>query len=86
MLHQAFKRSEYLRDVPCFGIDPSYGHEDKDFEYVARQLKDELAPSLKRPRAPSTTSGACAKWLKKPTSSTASGEKSNISLHITFET
>ena len=48
MLHQAFKRSEYLHDVPCFGIDPSYGHEDKDFEYVARQLKDELVPFLEK--------------------------------------
>lgn len=38
MLHQAFKRTKYFRDVPCYGIDPSYGHERSDFEYVAEQL------------------------------------------------
>ncbi len=40
MLHQAFARSEYFSGLPTFAIDPSYGHEDKDFEYVAKQLKD----------------------------------------------
>lgn len=48
MLHQAFKRSDYLKDVPCFAFDPSYGHEDKDFEYVARQLRQEMVPFLER--------------------------------------
>ena len=40
MLHQAFARSDYFGDIPTYAIDPSYGHEDKDFEYVARQLKE----------------------------------------------
>ncbi len=39
MLHQAFARSEFLKGVPVYTIDPSYGHTDKDFEYVAKQLK-----------------------------------------------
>lgn len=40
MLHQAFARSEFLKGVPVYTIDPSYGHTDKDFEYVAKQLKE----------------------------------------------
>ena len=40
MLHQAFKTTEHLKDVPMFTIDPSYGHTDKDLEYVAKQLKE----------------------------------------------
>lgn len=48
MLHQAFKRSDYLKDVPCFAFDPSYGHDDKDFEYVAHQLRYEMVPFLEK--------------------------------------
>ncbi len=40
MLHQAFAESDYLKDVPVYTIDPSYGHEKEDFEYVAKQLKE----------------------------------------------
>lgn len=40
MLHQAFKTTEHLKDVPVFGIDPSYGHTRKDFEYVAKQYPE----------------------------------------------
>jgi benzoyl-CoA reductase/2-hydroxyglutaryl-CoA dehydratase subunit BcrC/BadD/HgdB len=40
MLHQAFSQLDHLKGVPSFQIDPSYGHTDKDFEYVAKQLKD----------------------------------------------
>jgi benzoyl-CoA reductase/2-hydroxyglutaryl-CoA dehydratase subunit BcrC/BadD/HgdB len=43
MLHQAFQANEEWKDVPCFAIDPSYGHTDEDFKYVAKQLKDMIA-------------------------------------------
>lgn len=39
MLHQAFARSEYFKDVPYFAIDPGYDHTDKEYTYVAEQLK-----------------------------------------------
>ena len=39
MLHQAFARSDYFKDVPYFAIDPGYGHTDKEYNYVASQLK-----------------------------------------------
>lgn len=39
MLHQAFARSDYFKDVPYFAIDPGYGHTDKEYTYVAEQLK-----------------------------------------------
>ncbi len=47
MLHQAFSRSDYLKDVPYFAIDPGYGHDDKDFAYVAAQLK-QMIPFLEK--------------------------------------
>ncbi|MBM6983710.1 MAG: 2-hydroxyacyl-CoA dehydratase [Mesosutterella multiformis] len=40
MLHEAYRQSDYFGNVPIFQIDPTYGHEPKDFEYVAGQLKD----------------------------------------------
>lgn len=43
MLHQAFAECDYLKGVPVYTIDPSYGHTDKDFEYVAKQLKEMIA-------------------------------------------
>ncbi len=43
MLHQAFCESDYLKGVPVYTIDPSYGHTDADFEYVAKQLKEMIA-------------------------------------------
>ncbi|MEN6565207.1 MAG: 2-hydroxyacyl-CoA dehydratase family protein [Veillonellales bacterium] len=43
MLHQAFQANEEWKDVPNFAIDPSYGHTDEDFQYVAKQLKEMIA-------------------------------------------
>ena len=43
MLHQAFAECDYLKGVPVYTIDPSYGHTDKDFEYVAKQLKEMIS-------------------------------------------
>ncbi len=40
MLHQAFARSGWFKDVPSFAIDPGYGHTDREYEYVAGQLKN----------------------------------------------
>ena len=40
MLHQFYRQSEYFGNIPMFQIDPSYGHEKEDFEYVAGELKD----------------------------------------------
>ncbi|MCF0253907.1 MAG: 2-hydroxyacyl-CoA dehydratase [Duodenibacillus sp.] len=48
MLHQAFARSDWYGDVPYYAIDPSYGHEDKDFQYVADQMRYELVPFLEK--------------------------------------
>ncbi len=47
MLHQAFAESDYLKGVPVYTIDPSYGHTDKDFEYVAAQYK-EMIPFIEK--------------------------------------
>ena len=43
MLHQAFHQSDFFKDIPYFQIDPTYGHEDSDFEYVAEQIYDMIA-------------------------------------------
>ncbi|MDL2060172.1 2-hydroxyacyl-CoA dehydratase family protein [Mesosutterella sp. AGMB02718] len=40
MVHQAMKESDFFGSAPIYQIDPSYGHDRKDFEYVARQLKE----------------------------------------------
>lgn len=40
MLHQAIAQSDFMGGIPIFQIDPSYGHEKSDFEYVAGQLQD----------------------------------------------
>ena len=47
MLHQAFAQTDYLKDVPVYCIDPSYGHTDEDFRYVAQQLK-EMIPFIEK--------------------------------------
>lgn len=38
--HQVWEEVGLGRDVPMYMIDPSYGHEEEDFRYVARQLKE----------------------------------------------
>ncbi len=40
MSHQAWEEVGALKGVPCYMIDPAYGHDGADFEYVARQLKE----------------------------------------------
>lgn len=40
MLHQAFTQLDHLKGVPVYTIDPSYGHTDRDYEYVAAQYKE----------------------------------------------
>lgn len=38
--HQAWEEVGTLKNVPCYMIDPAYGHGVADFEYVAKQLKE----------------------------------------------
>ena len=40
MLHQAFARSGWFHDIPSFSIDPGYDHTEKEYTYVAGQLKE----------------------------------------------